>query len=112
MLAGNRLSLPRNALNCRRAENGAKRYIAAIRFLGSWENRLPPKDRFTSITGDELYRRLAMGEPVVVLDVRTDGEFERQHIPGSLLIPLQSLPARIADVPNSGVPIGGYEHLA
>jgi rhodanese-related sulfurtransferase len=46
-----------------------------------------------------------MGEPVVVLDVRTEGEFERQHIPGSVLIPLQSLPARIDDVPNSGVPI-------
>ena len=66
---------------------------------------MPAKDRFTSVTGDELYRRLAMGEPVVVLDVRTEGEFERQHIPGSVLIPLQSLPARIDDVPNSGVPI-------
>jgi len=66
---------------------------------------LPAKDRFTSVTGDELYRQLAMGEPVVVLDVRTEGEFERQHIPGSVLIPLQSLPARIDDVPNSGVPI-------
>jgi tellurite methyltransferase len=66
---------------------------------------LPAKDRFVSITGDELYRKLAMGEPVVVLDVRTAGEYARQHIPGSLLIPLQSLPARIADVPNSGVPI-------
>jgi rhodanese-related sulfurtransferase len=66
---------------------------------------LPAKDRFTSIDGDELYRKLAMGEPVVVLDVRTEGEFERQHIPGSLLIPLQTLPGRIAEVPNSGVPI-------
>jgi len=66
---------------------------------------LRPKDRFTSVTGDELYRKLAMGESVAILDVRTDGEFERQHIPGSVLIPLQSLPARIKDVPNSGVPI-------
>ena len=64
-----------------------------------------PGERFSSITGEELYRRLAMGEPVVVLDVRTESEFERQHIPGSLLIPLQSLPNRVREVPNSGAPI-------
>ena len=66
---------------------------------------MPQLDRFTSITGDSLYRELAMGEPVVVLDVRTECEYERQHIPGSVLIPLQSLPLRIENVPNSGVPI-------
>ncbi len=63
------------------------------------------KERFDSIAGDELYRRLALGQPLVVLDVRTESEFERKHIPGSLLIPLQSLPARIGEVPNGGVPI-------
>jgi rhodanese-related sulfurtransferase len=66
---------------------------------------LPAKDRFASVTGDDLYRKLAMGEPVAILDVRTEGEFERQHIPGAVLIPLQNLPARIDEVPNSGVPI-------
>ena len=66
---------------------------------------MPQMDRFTSITGDALYRELAMGQPVVVLDVRTECEYERQHIPGSVLIPLQSLPLRIDNVPNSGVPI-------
>jgi rhodanese-related sulfurtransferase len=69
------------------------------------ESELPPKDRFTSVTGDELYRKLAMGDPVAIVDVRTAGEFERVHIPGALLIPLQTLPARIDEVPNSGVPI-------
>ena len=66
---------------------------------------MPRKDRFSSITGGALYRELAMGESVVVLDVRTECEYERQHIPGSVLIPLQSLPLRIDSVPNSGVPI-------
>jgi rhodanese-related sulfurtransferase len=46
-----------------------------------------------------------MGESVVVLDVRTDDEFERRHIPGAMLIPLQSLESRVREVPNSGVPI-------
>jgi rhodanese-related sulfurtransferase len=46
-----------------------------------------------------------MGESVVVIDVRVESEFEKKHIPGALLIPLQSLPARVNEVPNSGVPI-------
>jgi tellurite methyltransferase len=66
---------------------------------------LPPIDRYQPISGAELYRRLAMGESVVVLDVRTEAEFGRKHIPGSVLIPLQSLESRLAEVPNSGVPI-------
>lgn len=66
---------------------------------------MPRNDRFESISGDELYRKLAMGEPVAIVDVRTDGEFEQRHIPGSTLIPLQSLLARIREIPNSGVPI-------
>lgn len=66
---------------------------------------MPPIDRYQPISGSELYRRLAMGESVVVLDVRTEAEFERRHIPGSVLIPLQSLESRLSEVPNSGVPI-------
>jgi rhodanese-related sulfurtransferase len=62
-------------------------------------------DRFHAISGAELYRRLAMGESVVVLDVRTETEFALRHIPGALLIPLHSLEPRLSEVPNSGVPI-------
>jgi len=61
--------------------------------------------RFESIDGDELYRRLALGQPVVLLDVRTATEFESKHIPGSLLVPLQELERRANEVPNSGMPI-------
>jgi rhodanese-related sulfurtransferase len=66
---------------------------------------LPPVDRYESISGDALYRRLAMGKSIVLLDVRTADEYERRHIPGSLLIPLQSLEERLTELPNSGVPI-------
>jgi len=66
---------------------------------------LPPQQRFSTIHGDELYRRLALGKPLVLLDVRTGTEYEERHIPGSLLIPLQNLEARVADVPDSGIPI-------
>ncbi len=57
------------------------------------------------IDGEELYRRLALGKSVLVLDVRESAEFEERHIPGSVLIPLQELEQRVDEVPNSGLPI-------
>lgn len=66
---------------------------------------MPPQKRYESIDGDELYRRLALGKPLVLLDVRTGTEYEERHIPGSLLFPLQNLSDRIADVPDSGIPV-------
>jgi len=64
-----------------------------------------PNKRFESIAGGELYRRLATGKSIVLLDVRTESEFALSHIPGSVLIPLQELESRVDEVPNSGQPI-------
>jgi rhodanese-related sulfurtransferase len=61
--------------------------------------------RYGSIGGEELYRRLAMGEPIVVLDVRTHAEYEQAHIPGSLLVPLHELEHQWSRLPNGGTPI-------
>lgn len=61
--------------------------------------------RFESIEGEDLYRRLATGKSILVLDVRTPTEFDEAHIPGSVLIPLQDLEQRVREVPNSGMPI-------
>jgi len=66
---------------------------------------LAPGKRYDAIEGEELYRRLAVGKPVVILDVRTETEYLNSHIPGSLLIPLHDLESRLAEVPNSGTPI-------
>lgn len=66
---------------------------------------MPPEKRYETIDGDELYRRLALGGSVVLLDVRTETEFAAGHIPGSLLIPLHELESRVAEVPNSGTPV-------
>lgn len=63
------------------------------------------RPRFETLGVDELYRRLAMGEPVVVVDVRTVAEYEACHIPGSLVIPLHELERRVREVPNSGTPV-------
>lgn len=48
---------------------------------------------------------LATGEPVVLLDVRTEPEFAVRHIPGSLLIPLHQLEARWTELPLNGAPV-------
>ena len=66
---------------------------------------MPRAKRYDDINGNELYRMLALGESVVLLDVRTETEYREQHIPGALLIPLQDLESRLKEVPNSGTPI-------
>jgi len=66
---------------------------------------LASEESFKIIEGEELYRKLAMGEPIVVLDVRTETEFANSHIPGSILIPLHQLENRLGEVPNSGSPV-------
>jgi rhodanese-related sulfurtransferase len=66
---------------------------------------LPPRDRFRPIEGDDLYRRLATGRPVALIDVRTETEFRRRHIPGSTLIPLHEMEGRLQEIPRGDVPL-------
>jgi hydroxyacylglutathione hydrolase len=49
---------------------------------------------------DELHFALKRGEAPRLLDVRTAGEWEAQHIEGALHIPLPSLPRRLAELPR------------
>lgn len=46
----------------------------------------------------ELLRRAQAGE-VIVLDVRPGVEFAAGHIPGAVSIPIEELPARLAELP-------------
>ena len=48
--------------------------------------------RFESIEGDELYRRLALGHPVVLLDVRTAQERSAEgRQAGTRHVPLEKM---------------------
>jgi len=70
--------------------------LAAVAFLPRLTARLR---RRPMLTVCELKRRLDSGEDLLVLDVRTAADFigEQGHIAGTLSLPLDDLPARLAD---------------
>jgi rhodanese-related sulfurtransferase/DNA-binding transcriptional ArsR family regulator len=55
-------------------------------------------DGFESVTADDLQRRLADGE-VVLLDVRPDAEYRAGHLPVARSIPVGELADRLAELP-------------
>ncbi len=44
-----------------------------------------------TITTEELSQKLANGEPIQLLDVRTPGEYEAWHLPNARLVPIDEL---------------------
>ncbi len=69
---------------------------------------MPERTTFRTAGGDEVSLRsirchelehwLADGQPCTLLDVRTDGEWRAQRIPGAVLVPLHELEARLDEV--------------
>ena len=51
-------------------------------------------------TPQEVARRLAQGEQLLVLDVRQPDEFAEGHVKGSTLIPLDQLALRLDELPK------------
>jgi glyoxylase-like metal-dependent hydrolase (beta-lactamase superfamily II)/rhodanese-related sulfurtransferase len=68
--------------------------------------------RCERVTAEELAERLSSPEPPVVLDVRSEREYQTKHIAGSLNVPLHRLVERLQEVPrNNNMVIhcaGGY----
>ncbi len=54
-----------------------------------------------SITPEELVRRIEAGSAPFVLDVRTEGEFAKGHVPGAVNVPHTELEARRAELPKA-----------
>jgi len=55
-----------------------------------------------SISSQELQQAMAAGQKIVLLDVRSEGEYSQGHIPGAVLMPLQQVLAAPDDVPGKG----------
>ena len=63
------------------------------------------------ITARELAARLASGAPTFLLDVRQAWEHARVALPDSVLLPLDQLPARVAELdPPAGALVVTYCH--
>lgn len=56
--------------------------------------------RVERMTTPTLAEQLAEADPPVILDVRTEREWQDKHIEGSLNIPLQHLKERLSEVPT------------
>ncbi len=63
---------------------------------------LPSSGAVNGETGQALIT--ALGERLLILDVRTQAEFDQGHVPGALLIPVQELKKRLGEIPE-GRPI-------
>ncbi|HEV8425266.1 MAG TPA: metalloregulator ArsR/SmtB family transcription factor [Actinomycetes bacterium] len=61
---------------------------------------LGARDELEPVTREELARRLADGEELVVLDVRPAEEHAAGHLPGAVSIPLGELRERLAELPR------------
>ncbi len=61
---------------------------------------------WSSVNVNELYPRWLTaqenGRELTLIDVRTPEEFAQAHVPGAMLMPLASLPARVAEIPENG----------
>jgi len=55
-----------------------------------------------AITVEELKAKQDRGEQVTVVDVREPHEWAINEIPGSLKIPLATLPQRMSEIPKDG----------
>lgn len=81
--------------------------LAAIALLGLFFSR--GQSRVNTITPEETYKRSQADTTVVLLDVRTPEEHAAGHITNSILIPVQELERRTAELlPYKGKTIIAY----
>ncbi|MDQ8189914.1 molybdopterin-synthase adenylyltransferase MoeB [Roseibacillus persicicus] len=71
--------------------------LETLRYEG---HSCPVNAPYSEITPDEFREMLAQGWDGVLLDVRTPEEYAERAIEGSYFLPLQEIPARIAEIPK------------
>ncbi|MBN1450218.1 MAG: rhodanese-like domain-containing protein [Anaerolineales bacterium] len=76
--------------------------VVLVGFAGFWFLRstqiVPDQTLPAEISVEQAYREYQDG--VYFLDVRTPEEWKDHHVPGTTLIPLDELPARISEIPS------------
>jgi DNA-binding transcriptional ArsR family regulator len=78
----------------------AERQLAGMdRALDAYRQQ---RHTFAQIAADEVHTRLQTGD-IILLDVRPAIEYIADHLPGSLSIPLEELPQRLAELPTNAL---------
>ena len=82
--------------------------IAAVLFLATGlstgcEADEPAESKIVS--GKEAREIFASSNKAILLDVRTQEEFDIHHIPGSILIPYDELESRLSELPDKSAEI-------
>jgi adenylyltransferase/sulfurtransferase len=75
-----------------------KQLIDYDQFCGVRGRPATPASGLAEITAEDLKGRLERGEEVFILDVRNPPEYQICRIPGSVLIPLPTLPQRFREL--------------
>ena len=52
-----------------------------------------------SITGAELLARIDAGQAPTIVDVRSEWEFRKGHVPGAIHLPFWTIGAHLAEIP-------------
>jgi len=56
-----------------------------------------------SITGAELLARIDAGEAPTIIDVRSEWEFKKGHVPGAIHLPFWTIGTHLAEIPAGDV---------
>lgn len=70
-------------------------FIIVTVFLYFFRNAEPT---YTTISSEEAKKMMEQNSNVIILDVRTQKEFDLGHIPGSILIPHDEILAKASDI--------------
>jgi rhodanese-related sulfurtransferase len=60
--------------------------------------RAAAADPPATVKADELQSARKAGDPILVIDVRSEAEYAKGHVPGAVNIPHDALPARLNEV--------------
>ncbi len=72
-------------------------YIRAV-ILAGLLAAVAPAVQAGSISAPALESRLSEGQAPLILDVRSEREYESGHVPGAINIPYRELPARLSEL--------------
>ena len=81
--------------------------------IDQWKQRGLPLESYADITPAKLHEALEAGQPIQVVDVRSDGEWQAGHIEGALHLFGGEIEKNLAQLPDKNAPLamvcgGGY----